>query len=98
MTIRRLSDDLLGNEFDLRDPASLPAETTAAHAEQLDAYALWAANYPPEVHNPLMEAEQTAMLDPMPSLAGQVVLDLACAQAPAACFRARAWRAARGRN
>lgn len=44
----------------------------------LDAYALWAANYPPEVHNPLMEAEQTAMLDLMPPLAGQVVLDLAC--------------------
>ncbi|MCZ2099623.1 MAG: class I SAM-dependent methyltransferase [Anaerolineae bacterium] len=44
----------------------------------LDAYALWAANYPPEAHNPLMEIEQEAMLDLMPSLAGQVVLDLAC--------------------
>ncbi|MEP7290740.1 MAG: class I SAM-dependent methyltransferase [Chloroflexota bacterium] len=44
----------------------------------LDAYDLWAANYPPQAHNPLMLAEQAAMLDLMPPLAGQVVLDLAC--------------------
>lgn len=44
----------------------------------LDAYALWASSYAPEAHNPLMEAEQAAMLDLMPMLAGLVVLDLAC--------------------
>src|SRR5689334_9222732 len=44
----------------------------------LDAYDLWAANYPPQAHNVLMEAEQKAMLDLLPDLAGQIVLDLAC--------------------
>jgi malonyl-CoA O-methyltransferase len=44
----------------------------------LDAYDLWAANYPPLAHNALMQAEQQAMLDLMPPLAGQRVLDLAC--------------------
>ncbi|MCC6801696.1 MAG: methyltransferase domain-containing protein [Anaerolineae bacterium] len=44
----------------------------------LDAYALWAASYPPKAHNPLMAIEQRAMLDLMPPLAGLVVLDLAC--------------------
>ncbi len=43
----------------------------------LAAYDLWAANYPPEAHNPLMQAEQAAMLELMPSLAGRVVLDAA---------------------
>lgn len=44
----------------------------------LDAYALWAANYPPQAHNPLMAIEQAAMLDLMPPLMDCVVLDLAC--------------------
>jgi len=44
----------------------------------LDAYDLWAANYPPQAHNVLMETEQKAMLDLLPPLAGQIVLDLAC--------------------
>jgi malonyl-CoA O-methyltransferase len=41
------------------------------------AYDLWAASYPPHAHNPLMEAEQIAMLDLMPPLAGRVVIDVA---------------------
>jgi malonyl-CoA O-methyltransferase len=44
----------------------------------IDAYALWAANYPPQAHNALMHAEQAAMLELLPPLAGQIVLDLAC--------------------
>ena len=44
----------------------------------LDAYDLWAANYPPQAHNVLMQTEQAAMLELLPALAGQVVLDLAC--------------------
>ncbi|HVU14694.1 MAG TPA: methyltransferase domain-containing protein [Phototrophicaceae bacterium] len=44
----------------------------------LDAYALWAASYPPQAHNVLMENEQQAMLDLMPPLKDKVVLDLAC--------------------
>lgn len=44
----------------------------------LDAYAQWAANYPPHAHNVLMQIEEQAMLDLMPDLAGKVVLDLAC--------------------
>lgn len=51
-----------------------PAPTLSS----LDAYALWAQNYPPHVHNPLMQAEESAMLDLMPPLAEKVVLDLAC--------------------
>lgn len=44
----------------------------------LAAYDLWAASYPPQAHNVLMQLEQRAMLDLMPPLAEQVVLDLAC--------------------
>lgn len=54
------------------------AKRTPRTLNSLDAYALWAANYPPQAHNALMEAEQQAMLDLMPTLAGQAVLDLAC--------------------
>jgi len=43
----------------------------------LAAYDLWAASYPPLAHNVLMQTEETAMLDLMPSLTGQTVLDLA---------------------
>lgn len=42
------------------------------------AYALWAAAYPARAHNALMQAEESAMRDLMPSLAGLRVLDLAC--------------------
>jgi malonyl-CoA O-methyltransferase len=44
----------------------------------IDAYALWAANYPPHAHNPLMELEQQALLDLLPPLDGAALLDLAC--------------------
>ena len=48
--------------------------------DPLTAYNLWAANYPPEAHNPLMRAEETAMLDLLPAddLRGRRALDLAC--------------------
>lgn len=55
----------------------LPA-APAPVLSSLDAYALWAANYPPQAHNALMHAEQAAMLDLLPSLEGKIVLDLAC--------------------
>lgn len=42
----------------------------------LQAYARWAARYPPYAHNALMEAEEAAMLALLPELAGRVVLDL----------------------
>jgi malonyl-CoA O-methyltransferase len=44
----------------------------------LDAYARWAASYPPHAHNVLMQTEEVAMRKLMPELGGQVVLDLAC--------------------
>lgn len=46
----------------------------------LEAYDRWAASYPPEAHNPLMRAEQEAMLAHWPAVAvaGGRVLDLAC--------------------
>lgn len=53
-----------------------------SHIEMLEpreAYALWAARYPPHAHNPVMCAEERAMLAAMPAdLTGQSVLDLGC--------------------
>ena len=43
------------------------------------AYALWAANYPAYAHNPLMQAEERAMLSLLPlNLEGCRVLDAGC--------------------
>lgn len=47
-------------------------------AETRDAYQRWAPLYPPIAHNPLMRAEQQAMLLYWPEVAGRRVLDLAC--------------------
>ncbi|NWG18568.1 MAG: class I SAM-dependent methyltransferase [Chloroflexi bacterium] len=44
----------------------------------LEAYHRWAASYPPQAHNPLMQAEQQAMLDLFPDMQGKLALDLAC--------------------
>jgi len=44
-----------------------------------DAYALWAQQYPARAHNPVMQAEERAMLALMPAdLHGQNVLDVGC--------------------
>ena len=42
------------------------------------AYDLWAEAYPPLPHNPLMRAEQAAVLSLLPDVVGHRVLDLAC--------------------
>jgi ubiquinone/menaquinone biosynthesis C-methylase UbiE len=47
-------------------------------AETLSAYERWAPLYPPVAHNPLMRAEQQAMLQCWPTVAGLRTLDLAC--------------------
>jgi len=47
-------------------------------AETRAAYQRWAPLYPPVAHNPLMRAEQQAMLQCWPAVAGLRVLDLAC--------------------
>jgi ubiquinone/menaquinone biosynthesis C-methylase UbiE len=44
----------------------------------LEAYDRWAPTYPPEAHNPLMRAEQKAMLARWPDVTGRLTLDLAC--------------------
>jgi SAM-dependent methyltransferase len=44
----------------------------------LEAYERWASTYPPIPHNPLMRAEQTAMLQHLPDIANRRALDLAC--------------------
>ncbi|WP_233842873.1 class I SAM-dependent methyltransferase [Dyella sp. 2HG41-7] len=47
--------------------------------EPSEAYALWAPNYPAHAHNPVMLAEQRAMLSLMPTtMQGQSVLDAGC--------------------
>ena len=43
-----------------------------------DPYAAWAEFYPPRAHNPLMEVEQAAVLELLPSLSGLTVLDAGC--------------------
>jgi malonyl-CoA O-methyltransferase len=44
-----------------------------------EAYALWATNYPPRAHNPLMLAEERALLALLPAdLGGRMVLDAGC--------------------
>ena len=44
----------------------------------LEAYNRWSSFYPPIAHNPLMRAEQKAMLTYWPDVAGKRALDLAC--------------------
>lgn len=47
--------------------------------EPAKAYSLWASSYPPHAHNPVMRAEERAMLALMPeTLHGQSVLDAGC--------------------
>jgi ubiquinone/menaquinone biosynthesis C-methylase UbiE len=55
-----------------------PVVTANLQAETLAAYERWAPLYPPSAHNPLMRAEQRAMLEHMPPVAGRRALDLAC--------------------
>jgi malonyl-CoA O-methyltransferase len=43
-----------------------------------DAYANWAASYPPQAHNALMRTEEAAMRSLLPDLSARIVLDLAC--------------------
>ena len=50
----------------------------AAELSNLDAYDRWAGTYPPTPHNPLMRAEQRAMLEQWPGVVGARALDLAC--------------------
>jgi malonyl-CoA O-methyltransferase len=52
--------------------------THAATTSTLDAYNRWSTSYPPIPHNPLMRAEQRAMLECWPGVTGKRVLDLAC--------------------
>jgi ubiquinone/menaquinone biosynthesis C-methylase UbiE len=47
-------------------------------AETLAAYERWAPLYPPMAHNPLMRAEQQAMIEHWPPVAGTRAIDLAC--------------------
>jgi ubiquinone/menaquinone biosynthesis C-methylase UbiE len=44
----------------------------------LSAYRRWAPVYPPVAHNPLMRAEERAMLERLPGVADKAILDLAC--------------------
>jgi malonyl-CoA O-methyltransferase len=53
------------------DIPALPQATRAA-------YDRWAPDYPPFAHNPLMRAEQSAMLEQWPQVASRRTLDLAC--------------------
>jgi malonyl-CoA O-methyltransferase len=50
----------------------------ALAADTRAAYELWAPRYPPVAHNPVMRAEQAAILRHWPAVRGLRALDLAC--------------------
>jgi ubiquinone/menaquinone biosynthesis C-methylase UbiE len=52
--------------------------TANPSVQTLAAYERWAPLYPPSAHNPLMRAEQDAMVEQWPEVAGRRALDLAC--------------------
>lgn len=52
--------------------------TATLSTETLEAYKRWAPLYPPIAHNPLMRAEQQAMVEHWPPVAGMRAIDLAC--------------------
>jgi SAM-dependent methyltransferase len=52
--------------------------TSNVSEETRAAYERWAPLYPPTAHNPVMRAEQRAMLDLWPQVSGRRALDLAC--------------------
>ena len=67
-----------------------PSMPTLPVLEPDAAYALWAANYPAYAHNPLMQAEERAMLALLPTtLKGSRVLDAGCGSGR---YLAHAWR------
>lgn len=43
-----------------------------------EAYRLWAKDYPPYAHNLLMQVEERAVMELLPTVRGKRVLDLAC--------------------
>jgi ubiquinone/menaquinone biosynthesis C-methylase UbiE len=51
--------------------------TAHLRVQTLAAYERWAPLYPPNAHNPLMRAEQNAMIEHWPEVAGRRALDLA---------------------
>jgi malonyl-CoA O-methyltransferase len=54
-------------------------DTAIPTLDPAPAYALWAASYPAQAHNPVMHAEERAMLALMPSrLDGERVVDAGC--------------------
>jgi malonyl-CoA O-methyltransferase len=64
--------------------------TGATVLEPEAAYALWAAHYPARAHNPVMQAEERAMLAMLPAdLRGQSVLDAGCGSGR---YLLHAWR------
>ena len=64
--------------------------TRAAVLEAEAAYALWADSYPAHAHNPVMHAEERAMLALLPAdLRGQAVLDAGCGSGR---YLLHAWR------
>src|SRR5260221_11507594 len=59
--------------------ADTPQHTPPPTLTPAAAYALWAASSPPHAHNPLMLAEERAMLALLPAdLRGRAVLDAGC--------------------
>jgi malonyl-CoA O-methyltransferase len=70
--------------FDVARPRPAPGIRLAEASRGMnepslhEVYERWAPLYPARPHNPLMQAEQAAMLERLPPTHGRCVLDLAC--------------------
>ena len=62
----------------MRWPFTRRSGAVAERLEPQAAYSLWAKNYPPRPHNPLMVLEQQTVLSLLPDVSGLRVLDAGC--------------------
>jgi malonyl-CoA O-methyltransferase len=83
---RSFSAPVLGQSSRIRDPPPVNRSAPSMRFGKQkptptgvrEAYALWASSYPPEAHNPLMQAEQSALAALIPDVSDRLVLDLGC--------------------
>lgn len=62
----------------MRWPFARPRPKVAELVEPQEAYAAWAASYPPRPHNPLMVLEHETVTRLLPVLRGRTALDVGC--------------------
>ena len=68
----------VGQEGKINDTVQHMRPINLPQVELIEAYDLWAESYAPAAHNPLMRAEEKAMLALMPDVRQKAALDLGC--------------------